>query len=85
MFAKVGDMASPERPLGVASCRHTPSLRGGHLCSFYNRVPVQPPREELLGLSDRSFLSLYRLLRAETDYTAVLQPLPTLGPVSFVV
>lgn len=34
--------------------------------------PVQSPREGLLGLSDRSFLSLYGLLRAETDYTAVL-------------
>lgn len=28
MFAKVGEMASPERPLGVAASRHTPSSRG---------------------------------------------------------
>lgn len=63
--------------------RHTQLEGKGNLCSFYSCVlrderfhaelngeamwSVLSPREGLLGPSDRNFLSLYDLFRAETD------------------
>ena len=44
--------------------------------------PVLSLRKGLLGLSGRNFLSLYNLFRAETDQTAVLEPLLILEPAS---
>lgn len=38
LFAKVGEMASPERPLGSCIMQTHPQLQGGNLCSFYNCV-----------------------------------------------